>query len=194
MPERSRPPAARLRVVIRMKQYLETGRIVSTHGLRGEVCVEPWCNSPEFLLQFDRLYFDHGAVCRLVESARVHKNTVIICFEGFEDVGQAMGLVRNIVYIDREQVQLPEGSYFDQDLIGLRVTDADTGRVYGTLTSVGRTGANDVYGVTADSAAPDGPAAPEILIPAIRDVIRSVDLAQGVMRIAPLKGLFDDAD
>ena len=177
-----------------MKQYLETGRIVSTHGLRGEICVEPWCNSPEFLMQFDRLYFDRGAVCRRIASARVHKNTVIIRFEGFEDIDEAMGLVRGIVYIDREQVRLPEDSYFDQDLIGLRVLDADTGRVYGTLTSVGRTGANDVYGVTPDGAAADGDNRPEVLIPAIRDVVRSVDLSEGVMRITPLKGLFDDAD
>ena len=172
-----------------MKQYLETGRVVSTHGLRGEVCVEPWCNSPEFFTQFDRLYFDRGAVCRRIASARVHKNVVIVHFEGFEDIDAAMGLVRCIVYIDREQVRLPEGSYFDQDLIGLRVLDADTGRVYGTLTSVGRTGANDIYGVTAD-----GDNMPEILIPAIREVVRSVDLSEGVMRITPLKGLFDDAD
>lgn len=169
------------------KRYLEAGRIVATHGLRGEVRVEPWCNSPEFLLRFDRLYFDAGVSSRRVLAARRHKSLVILRLEGVETVEQAIPLLRRVVYIDRRQARLPGGAYFEQDLIGLRVQDAGTGRLYGRLTSVGRTGANDVYGVTpADGG--------EVLIPAIRDVIRSVNLEEGVMTITPLKGLFDDAD
>lgn len=169
------------------KRYLEAGRIVATHGVRGEVRAEPWCSTPEFLLQFGTLYFDKGAGARRVLSARRHKSMVIFRLEGIETVEQAIPLLRQVIYIDREQVQLPEGHYFEQDLIGLAVCDAQTGREYGTLTSVGHTGANDVYGVTPAQGG-------EVLIPAIREVVRSVDLDAGVMTITPLKGLFDDAD
>lgn len=169
------------------KRYLEAGRIVATHGVRGELRVEPWCSTPEFLLQFGTLYFDEGAAARRVRSARRHKSLVILELEGIDTLEQAVPLLRRVIYIDREQARLPEGTYFEQDLIGLAVRDADTGREYGTLSSVGRTGANDVYGVT-----PAG--GTEVLIPAIREVVRAVDLDAGVMTITPLKGLFDDAD
>lgn len=168
-------------------QYLETGRIVATHGIRGELRVEPWADSPEFLLQFDRLYLDAGASSLRVVSSRRHKSLVVVKFEGIDTVEQAVPLLHRVVYIDRGQVTLAPGSYFEQDLIGLEVRDAGSGRVYGTLTSVSRTGANDVYGVT-----PAG--GEEVLFPAIREVVRSVEPEQGVMTIIPLKGLFDDAD
>lgn len=169
------------------KRFLETGRIVSTQGLRGEVRVQPWCDTPDFLLQFDGFYFHEGKDYRKVTSARVYKNMVILQFEGIKHVEDAMGLLRQVLYIDRESVELPEGSYFEQDLLGLAVVDAQDGHAYGKLTEVMQTGANDVYAITDE-------AGKEVLIPAIPDVVREVDLEGGIMRITPLKGLFDDAD
>ena len=65
------------------KQYLESGKIVTTHGVRGEVRVQPWCDTPGFLTQFACLYLDaRGSQARVVERARVHKNIVIVKFEG----------------------------------------------------------------------------------------------------------------
>lgn len=169
------------------KRFLETGRIVSTQGLRGEVRVQPWCDTPDFLLQFDGFYFHEGKDYQKVTSARVQKNLVILQFEGIERVEDAMGLLRQVLYIDRESVELPEGSYFEQDLLGLTVVDAQDGHAYGKLTEVMQTGANDVYAITDE-------AGKEVLIPAIPDVVRGVDIEAGVMRITPLKGLFDHAD
>lgn len=169
------------------KRFLETGRIVSTQGLRGEVRVQPWCDTPDFLLQFDGFYFHEGKDYRTVTSARAYKGIVILQFEGINRVEDAMELLRQVLYIDRDMVTLPEGSYFEQDLLGLSVVDAQDGHVYGRLTSVMQTGANDVYAITSE-------AGKEVLIPAIPDVVREVDIEGGVMRITPLKGLFDDAD
>jgi 16S rRNA processing protein RimM len=167
-----------------LKQFLEAGQIVSTHGIDGEVRVMPWCDSPDFLTEFDRLYFKEGRESMEVESARPHKTLALIKFVGVDNLDAAMKLIKSIVYIDRAQVTLPEGSYFEQDIIGLDVIDADTGERYGTLSSVGRTGANDVYGVTRANG--------EVLIPAIKDVIKTVDIEGGRMLITPLKGLFDE--
>lgn len=168
------------------KRYLEAGQIVNTHGLKGEVRVMPWCDEPDFLADFDGFYFDDGAVFKKVESVRVNKSVVLIKFEGINEINDAMKLVRKVIYIDRDWVELPEGSYFEQDLLGLSVEDAENGHVYGVLGEVGRTGANDIYRVDHGKN--------QVWIPAIKDVVKSVDIAGGKMLITPLKGLFDDAD
>lgn len=173
------------------KQYLEAGQIVSTHGIRGELRINPWCDSPEFLLNFQKLYFKEGREVRTVERIRANKSVVLVKFEGIDAIEDAAKLVKSIIYIDRSEIELPEGSYFEQDLIGLTVLDADTGSEYGAVTSVMHTGANDVYGVTPQA---DGKPGTEVLIPAIRDVVKSIDVKAGRMLITPLKGLFDDAD
>jgi 16S rRNA processing protein RimM len=169
------------------KQFLEAGQIVSTHGLKGDIRVVPWCDSAEFLLQFDKLYFDKGKSFKIVESSSVHKSLVILKFEGIDDINSAIKLMKNIIYIDRDFVKLEEGNYFEQDLIGIEVKDADTGLSYGTIKEVSRTGRNDVYTIKRS----DGS---EVLIPAIKDVIKSVDIDNELMLITPLRGLFDDED
>ena len=170
------------------KEFLEIGKIVSTSGLKGEVRVQPWCDTPGFLTQFACLYLDaRGSQARVVERARVHKNIVIVKFEGVENVEDAAGLRGKTVYIDRADVELEEGECFVQDLIGCTVRDADTGADYGQVYDVRATGANDVYHITF----PDGRVR---LIPVISDVVVSTDLEQNRMSIRPLKGLFDDED
>jgi 16S rRNA processing protein RimM len=169
-----------------LKHFLEAGQIVSTQGLSGEVRVMPWCDSPEFLAQFDGFYFGEGTDYRKVISSRINKNLFIVKFDGINDIDGAMKLLKNVIYIDREWVKLPEGAYFEQDLIGLSVEDADSGHIYGVIGEVARTGANDIYRVD------DGKS--QVWIPAIGDIVKSVDVAGGKMLITPIKGLFDDAD
>lgn len=166
------------------KPFLEAGQIVGTHGVRGEVRVQPWCDSPAFLAQFRTLYFDEGRTPVKVK-ARPHQNVVLMTLEGVSTVQEASALRGRVLYLNRADVELPEGSYFIQDLIGLRVVDADSGREYGTLVEVSATGANDVYHIRT----PQGDA----LIPAVPSVVIDTDIAGGVMAIRPIKGMFDDA-
>ena len=169
-----------------LKRYLEAGQIVNTHGIKGEVRVMPWCDSPEFLTGFEGFYFENGASYKKVKSARVNKTLTLMKFEGVDDVDSAVKLVKKIIYIDREWVKLPKGSYFEQDLLGLSVEDEKTGEVYGVLREVARTGANDIYRVDKDGR--------EYWIPAVKQFIKSVDVPAGKMLISPIKGMFDDAD
>lgn len=171
------------------KQFLETGKIVTTHGIAGEVRVQPWSDEPAFLTEFDRFYFDsEGRADRAVERARVHKNVVVVKFEGVDTVEEAQKLRNRVIYIDRDELELPEGTFFIQDLIGVEVRDADDpDKVYGKLTEVSQPGANDVYHVLS-------PENREYLVPAIPDVVIDTDLENGRMLIRPLKGLFDDED
>ncbi|MDE6103294.1 MAG: ribosome maturation factor RimM, partial [Oscillospiraceae bacterium] len=101
------------------------------------------------------------------------------------DTPETANLLRNnIIYIDRNDVELEEGTYFIQDLIGLKVINADTNEEYGTVRDVFQTGANDVYEVKNDEKT--------VLIPAIPDVIVSTDIENSVLMIRPLEGLFDE--
>ncbi|WP_195985839.1 ribosome maturation factor RimM [Clostridium sp. D33t1_170424_F3] len=168
-------------------QYLEAGRIVGTHGVRGELRVEPWCDSAAFLAKLCNLYGERGAEKLKVVSSRVHKSLLLLQLEGVDTVEQADMLRGKILYLDRADVKLPKGQYFMQDMIGLTVLDADTGKRYGLLTEVMRTGANDVYQVTGEDKV-------NYLVPAIPDVVREVDIDAGVLKIRPLRGIFEDAD
>ncbi|NLJ30386.1 MAG: 16S rRNA processing protein RimM [Clostridiales bacterium] len=170
-----------------LNQFLEAGKIVGTHGVKGELRVQPWCDSAEFLAGFKTLYAEKGARRLEVVSARVHKNLVLLKLKGIDTPEQGDLMRGKILYLDRGDVQLAAGQYFIQDLMGLDVYDADTFIYYGKLTEVMRTGANDVYQVTSESKK-------NHLIPAIQDVIKEVNMTEGKMIIRPLKGIFDDED
>ena len=92
-----------------------------------------------------------------------------------------------MLYIDRDNVRLEEGEHFVQDIIGLAVTDIDSGEVYGTVTDVLKTGSNDVYEMEdADRK--------RFYIPVIPDIVQELDFDKGAVFIRPMKGLFDDED
>ena len=169
------------------KQFLEAGRIVGTHGIKGELRVEPWCDSADFLAKVHTLYWDRGAEKLRVVSSRVHKSLLLMKLEGVDTVEQADTLRGRVLYLDRADVKLPKDRYFIQDMIGLAVLDVDTGKRYGLLTEVLRTGANDVYQVTGEDKV-------NYLVPAIPDVVIGVDIDGGVLQIRPIRGIFDDAD
>jgi len=170
------------------KKYLECGKIVTTHGVAGEMRLQPWMDEAEELSGVQTLYFDgDGARPVRVLRARPHKNVVILKLEGIETVEQAVACRGRILYVDRNDLHLAPGQHFVQDLLGMRVIDADDGHLYGTLTDVFSTGANDVYQITF-------PDETKKLIPAIPQTVIETDVDGEIMRIRPLKGLFDDED
>ena len=109
------------------KDFLEAGKIVNVHGLKGEVKIMPWCDSAEFLCEFERLFLNKGEEELEIEFARPVKNTAVIKFVGFETVEDAETLRNKVLYMYRDDIELSEGVYFVQDLIGLKVYDEDTG-------------------------------------------------------------------
>ena len=104
------------------ENYLEAGKVVNVHGLRGEVKIMPWCDSPDFLCEFDYLYLDGQGRKELeIVNARVFKNMVIAKFSGYDTVEQAETLRNKVLYLSREDVELDENTYFVKDLIGVKV-------------------------------------------------------------------------
>lgn len=165
------------------KQFLEAGKIVTTHGIRGEVKVMPYTDTPELLCEFDRLFIGKNRDEINVTRARVFKSTVIMKLEGIDTPEAAEKLRNKLLYMHRDDLELDDDTYFIQDLIGLEVSDADSGKVYGKIADVMQTGANDVYVIKGDDR--------EYLVPAIADVVVSTDIDGGTMTIRPLEGLFD---
>lgn len=174
-----------------MKQFLETGKIVGLHGLRGEVRCQYYCDSAEFLCEVAEecgLYIDKAGKNHLdVLYARPHKNIVIIQFDGIDSPEAAQRFVGSMLYLDRNDIELDEGTYFIQDIVGLTVVDADSGKVYGKITDVYQNGATDVYSIRKS----DGT---ELMFPYIPEVVLNIDLENSRMTIRPLPGLFDDLD
>ena len=169
-----------------MKQFLEAGKIVGTHGIRGEMRVEVWCDSPEFFCQLNTVYLNEGKTPIKVKS-RPHKNIALVKAQGVESIDDAEKLRGKILYMNRNDVSLDDGEYFIQDLMGLEVYDVDSGVLYGKITDVFPTGANDVYQITDDNKK-------DYLIPVIDDVVISIEPENGKVLIKPLKGIFDDED
>lgn len=170
-----------------VKKYLEVGQVVGTHGVRGEMRVNPWCDSPEFMKQFKHFYLNkEGTEALKVISCRPHGNIALLKVEGIDSIEAVNKIMRKVLYMDRAEANLSEGENFIQDLIDCTVFDADTGIIYGKLTDVMETGANDVWQITDDNGR-------EYLIPAIKEVVSETDVENGIIKIRPMKGIFDDA-
>ena len=159
-------------------KLLEAGKIVNTHGLRGEVKIRPWTDTPETLAGLDSLYID-GSPVRVL-SSRPHKGCVIAAIEGVEDIDGAATLKNKTVYVDRDAVPLEEGRHFIADLVGLRAIDSETGAELGTVADVMSLPANDVYVVNGER---------EILVPSVPDFVREINIDDGYIKFRLIEGL-----
>ena len=170
-----------------IKEYLELGQIVGTHGVRGEMRFNPWADSPAFAAKFKTLYSDASGAQSVKVISRVHGNVVLMKMDGIDTVEKAAAMKNKILFMKRSDANLPEGTWFVQELIGCQVFDADNGEHYGVLSDVSETGANDVWHIQDVNGK-------EYLLPAIKQVIVETDVAANKILIRPMKGIFDDAD
>ena len=166
------------------KKYLECGKIVNTHGVKGAVKIESWCDSPEILADLPCVYFKKGDFYekRDVLSSSVMKRHVLATLEGINDVDVAMTLKETVVYAERDDIPLEEGDYFIIDLVGLPVIDADNGTEYGTVSDVFNAGASDIYTVKTANG--------DRMIPAVPEFVINIDLEKGIF-VRPIEGMFD---
>ena len=160
-----------------MKQYVEAGRIVNTHGVTGEVKIEVWLDSPAFFKTFKRLFIN-GAEKRIL-SAREHKQFIIARLEGVEDINAAMALKGKTVEILRADARMKDGEFFVQDILGFTVVDED-GHTVGKLVDAFETPASMLYVVRGES---------EHLIPAVREFILGIDAETEQIRVHLIEGM-----
>ena len=159
------------------QRYIEAGRIVNTHGVAGEVKIEVWLDSPQFMKRFPRLYLDGQAL--KLESGKVQKHFLLAKLAGVDDLNAAMALKGKTVYVDRDDASLPAGGYFVQDILGARVLD-EAGTELGTLTEVLERPAHNVYVVMGER---------EHLIPAIPEFVLKTDAEAGVITVRLIEGM-----
>ena len=165
-------------------ETIKIGRIVNAHGIRGEVRVQPRDLDPHLLTRFDTFLLDGQPV--KPSANHVHKSVVLMKFPGVDDMNAALNLKGKDLYIRRADAHLPEGTYFDDELLGLQVYDADSSECLGELVRVEQYPAHRVYTVRGTH---------EYLIPAVPDVfIKSVDLDANRMEVHMLEGMATDAD
>lgn len=169
-----------------MEDLLQVGIITSTHGVRGEVKVFPTTDDASRFKKLKKVILDTGKENIELEIAGVKffKNMVILKFKEFDNINDVEKYRQKKLYVTRENaVKLKKNEYFIADLIGLTV-QTDDGETLGELTDVLQTGANDVYVIrTADSE--------EILLPAIKECIKEVNIEGGSMLVHMMPGLRD---
>lgn len=159
------------------KQYIEAGRIVNTHGVRGEVKIEVWLDSAEFLRSFKRVFIGEREI--KIESAFVHKGFLIAKLEGVDDVNAAMTFKGREISILREDAKLPKGAFFISDIIGASVVTED-GTEIGKLVDVLERPASNIYVVKGET---------EHLIPAVPEFIMSTDAENGLITVRLIEGM-----
>ena len=159
------------------KRYLEAGQIVNTHGVRGEVRIQPWADEAAFLTRFRRFYIDGKPVN--IRSCRVHKEMCVAALEGVQDVNAAMALKGKVIFIDRDEAKLPPGAVFLQDIIGARVVDED-GQELGVLEDVMAEPAASVLVVKGER---------EILIPDVPAFVLKKDPDAGIVTVRLIDGM-----
>lgn len=167
-----------------MEELLQVGAITSTHGIRGEVKVFPTTDDPKRFCKLKQVILDDGKskIDLEVESVKFFKNLVIVKFKGLDDINEVEKYRKATLWVTRDQaVPLKKDEYFIADLIGLSVVTED-GEELGNITDVIQTGANDVYVVAKEGEE-------ELLIPAIKECVKNVDLENQVMTIFLMPGL-----
>lgn len=163
-------------------EILELGKVVNTHGIRGEIKIQLWCDDPEIFDTLDYIYI--GGERYEIRRSRFHKNCIIAQVNGVNNINEAELMRNKIVTIEREALgELPEGTYYIADLEGLEVRTAD-GKILGNIKEVIRTGSNDVYVLDNDEKKP-------ILIPVIEQVVKEVNIDGGYVEVELMKGLID---
>ena len=168
-----------------MKKYLEAGKVRNTHGVKGAMKVEHWCDTAQIFASLPEVYTAYGDIYKahkVVAASIAGDGTVILRLEDINTFEDAARLKNAVLYADREQLPDEPDRVYIADIIGLSVFDAETGERYGTLTDVTSTGAQELYVI----ATPNG----ERLVPAVKEFIDRVELEKGVY-IKPIPGLLD---
>ena len=171
-----------------MEDLLHIGRIVGTHGVKGEVHVFPLTDDPKRFSALEDCILVTETPSKKIniraKGARYSNSKVILKLEGIDDCDAALALKGRYIAVTRDNaVKLAPGTYFICDLIGCKVISDETGEL-GILSDVLQTGASDVYVIKREKAR-------DLLVPAIKDVVRHINLQQKIIHVHLLEGLLD---
>ena len=167
-------------------EWATIGKVVALFGLRGELKVRLLTDIPNRFAELDTVQLGPNHANYVIESVRPHKGEIVVLkLEGIDDVNTAEPLRNLDLQIPLDKLaNLPPDFYYQHDILGLHVLTMD-GHDLGNIVDIIVTGSNDVYAIKIKNGQ-------QVLIPAIKDVIKQVDLIRHTMYIDPLPGLLDD--
>lgn len=170
-----------------MAEYITVGKIATSFGIRGEVKVIPYTDFPERFAQTKRLFLCKKEFCREVELEAVSYSGkfIILKLVGIDSPEKAAEYRNALLKVSHEDLwPLPDGSYYHFQIVGLTVFTVD-GVPLGEVVDILETGSNDVYVIRDDEGK-------EHLLPALKDVVKDIDLEKGLMLVQPLPGLLEE--
>ncbi len=173
-------------------RFIECGRIINTHGCRGEVKAEPWMDAPHDLIDLGRVFIGEGEdkqEVKITRGAVMQGRFLLLGLAGVSTMDDADRLRGTVLYAAREDFHLEDGQYFLSDVLGLTVLDARTGRegnTLGVVEDILPGAASQIYSVKT-------PQGTEVLVPAVPAFITEVKVGEYV-RMTPIDGMFEDSD
>ena len=173
--------------MIEMETMFTVGKIVNTHGIKGELKIVPTTDDPKRFKKLKEVYVERKELKKYnIEAVRFHKDFVLLKLEGVDDMTAAELFKGSVVKIDRkDSLPLKKDEYYISDLYDLEVYTEEDARYLGIIVDIIYTGSNDVYVVKNETTQK------ELLLPAIKQVIKEVDVAAGKMTVHLLEGLED---
>lgn len=166
---------------------LEVGKIINTHGLRGEVKAVTWTDYPEVFEEIEYVWVKKktGDERLDIKNVKYQKNNIILKLEQINSIEEAEKYKNLILLAGREQLPpLPDGMHYIVDLIGLEVYDEENGEKIGVIADVFNTGANDVYDVKREGKK-------NLLLPVIDECVRNIDIENNRVTVHMMEGLDD---
>ncbi len=166
-----------------MSATLSWGKVLNTHGVRGELRIQPHCEQSMF---GSVEQMNIGGTCYKLKSCRAHKNFVLVFFEGIDSIEAAMALKGREITVLRDKVALAPGQYFYSEIYGFSVFDKRVNRVVGTLSEVRENPANDLYIIECEGKS--------FMIPATPPFAVSVDFETRTVTVQTILGMLPDED
>lgn len=170
------------------KTYIECGRICTAHGVKGQLKVEHWCDSPKVLAKQKTVYIkgrDGAYVERAVLAASVAAQFVIMTLEGVDTREDAQAMRGQTLYLHRDSIPVPKGAMLISDMIGLSVYHAESGEKLGEISDVDDTKAGRLYSIKTEGGV--------VLLPGVPEFVKEIS-EEGGMKVLPIPGFFDEGD
>ena len=170
------------------KTYIEGGRICTAHGVRGQVKVEHWCDSPRVLTKQKSIYLrsrDGSFVEREVLSASETAQFVIMTLAGLDNREDAQAMRGQVIYLHRDTIPVAKGAMLISDMIGLPVYHVETGEKLGEICDIDDTKAGRLYSIKTEGGV--------VLLPGVSEFVKEIS-EEGGMKVLPIPGFFDEGD
>lgn len=164
-------------------EYIVVGKIVNTHGIKGDIKVYPYTDDIKRFSKLKNIYIGKEKLSMEIESAKYHKDMVLLKLKSFDNINEVMHFKDELIFIDeQDKVKLPKDNYFIYELIDCKVFDIN-GNSLGYIKDVLQNSSNDVYIIKDKDK--------EYLIPAVKEFIKEVNIIEKRIIVDPIEGMIE---